>query len=427
MISAKQLYNNSTPAASLSPEVWVMIAECLTPGDFTRLRQTCKLLRSYAVDTLLARQRCNNNTPAASLPYDVWTMITKCLTLYDLAMLQQTCKVLGGYALLTHNRMLAEKREEITAAKLLDPIWPYNQLVNCIEEDDELKLVAWMQDQDIEPAMAGLLDYIYYFISMYPSNNVSQFILARYGCKRTAEGTTMMHYAADYGDVAVARKLASNFGISVDTRDSDGCTPLFYAVSHAQTDVVRILVTEARVDINGTCIASSGKTPLHVAVTASVDHIAEFLLVNSANPDAIDINGDTPLHLAAKNGQTPTTYMLIAHRANINAQNGQGYSPLTLAIHKGRIDTIQLLIILGADINVPDKNGKTPLQHAMCTADHCIWYLFTQHPSTDFAYQDKTGRTLLAQARASIKTCSTRKRKQALELILEGALFQHWK
>ena len=100
--------------------------------------------------------------------------------------------------------------------------------------------------------------------------------------KAPNEGVTPLHYAAVYGDIAVARLLIGH-NATVNAVESHGITPLYSAAQGGHKEVVELLLANgadvnARVsskDVNVKPI--NGWTPLHVAVATGHKDVAEVL------------------------------------------------------------------------------------------------------------------------------------------------------
>lgn len=105
-----------------------------------------------------------------------------------------------------------------------------------------------------------------------------------------------------------------------------------------------------------------GLTPLHYASLTGRRTVAELLLANKADVNATDDNGRTPLMLAVIRGDIPRARLtsdarqrdlgeqramaefLLANKADVNAMDKDGKTPLKLAKVMGRKETVELLI-----------------------------------------------------------------------------------
>ena len=215
-----------------------------------------------------------------------------------------------------------------------------------------------------------------------------------------------LHMSVHYGGIEIV-ELLLNHGANVDMLDSDGLTPLQYAM-RAETwnpSVIRLLLergadVEARyetgatplhvaaaaitpkdVEVIGLLINHGANvnaqmeekwTPLHVAVQRKNSHSAvASLLRYGAKPDAADIAGYTPLHWAAEqaNGDMGILLALLAAGADIDAESNDGQTPLHRAVGYGNLKEAALLLDRGAKVDARDNTDGTPLHIAAARDD----------------------------------------------------------
>eukprot|EP01119_Soliformovum_irregulare_P017230 TRINITY_DN5080_c0_g1_i2.p1 TRINITY_DN5080_c0_g1~~TRINITY_DN5080_c0_g1_i2.p1 ORF type:complete len:112 (-),score=26.14 TRINITY_DN5080_c0_g1_i2:60-395(-) len=86
------------------------------------------------------------------------------------------------------------------------------------------------------------------------------------------------------------------------------------------------LLLEHRASINLHSI--NGSTPLHVAVSKSVDDVVIELLAQKADVTALDSCGNTPLHLALINKNVKIATCLCGSGASLSVMNNEGNPPL---------------------------------------------------------------------------------------------------
>lgn len=172
--------------------------------------------------------------------------------------------------------------------------------------------------------------------------------------------------------------------------DKDGDTQLHVAVMRGFIEVVyritRLLPHQAFLDLAN----NSGRTALHLAVSAGVAEIARHLIVCGASPVARDLRGNTPLHVAcARKDPTmvtqltrPVTVAEVA-RAQLNygpshtpgllaadLNNYQGETCIHVAAMAGDKEILQHLTLYGADVNAKEcRSGRTALHFAVEARD----------------------------------------------------------
>ena len=135
-----------------------------------------------------------------------------------------------------------------------------------------------------------------------------------------------------YDPKLVAEGIAAGHG--------NGWTPLHGAARQGQKDVAESLIAQGA-DVNAIEFISNlngeVKTPLHYAVEAGHLDVAELLIVSGADVNAKSISGFTPLHLAAVAGRQDMVELLLAHQADVNAVNNLGRTPLGTAKFLGHL------------------------------------------------------------------------------------------
>jgi len=156
---------------------------------------------------------------------------------------------------------------------------------------------------------------------------------------------------------------SSSFG-ELNKQDHQGNTPLMWAVSEGNDDIVQLLV-EQGANVNAQNF--SGETALFVAATRGFDTIAQTLLENGANVQITNIDGVSPLHMAAANGNLSTMALLVRYGAFVNSQDDNGDSPLHFAVRENQSRLVEMLVShCNADVDIVNDDQETPLELASC-------------------------------------------------------------
>ncbi|CAM9875521.1 unnamed protein product, partial [Ectocarpus fasciculatus] len=182
---------------------------------------------------------------------------------------------------------------------------------------------------------------------------------------RGCHGKTLLHAAAEGGNVQVMTRLLSTAGEDIKAKAPDtGQTPLDLAVVGGKEAAAEALIM-AGADVNVLDAANGG--PLHLAIRGGHVRITKDLLLSGANPTQAGSNGDFPIHLAARHGLDEVVLALVQKGVDLNRVNTRGYSPLSLALkgdHENNAAAIPALFEAGADIEGRYGPGLTPLHFA---------------------------------------------------------------
>ncbi|HXD33859.1 MAG TPA: ankyrin repeat domain-containing protein [Pyrinomonadaceae bacterium] len=145
------------------------------------------------------------------------------------------------------------------------------------------------------------------------------------------------------GDAAAVQALLDK-GVSPNTKDSDGRTPLTEAAYYGHTQIVKMLIGKGA-DVWAK--KRDGETP----VTMAAGH-ADIVQLLKTNLDLID---------AARAGDNKAVQSLLDKGAYVNSRDSDGRTPLTEATWEGHAETVKLLLEKGADPNLKKNDGLAPL------------------------------------------------------------------
>jgi len=155
--------------------------------------------------------------------------------------------------------------------------------------------------------------------------------------------------AIKQGNVALASELLRQQP-QINTRETDGTTPLQWAIYHEQEVLVKALLQAgADVELDN----REGISPLNLAVMTGNMPITRLLLDAGADLNRTLANGETPLMMAARTGDLPTLELLIERGAEIDArENLRGTTALMWAAAYRNPPAVQLLLNHGADLRL---------------------------------------------------------------------------
>lgn len=163
-------------------------------------------------------------------------------------------------------------------------------------------------------------------------------------------------------------KFLIEFGIDFKSVKSFGRTLLMEAVYRNHKNIAQFLIDNGA-DVNAVCDDhcekwDNGKTALIFAAEKDSKEVASILINNGADIRANDANGISVLSYAAFYNAKNVADILIAHCADVNVVDDEGGTPLMYAARKNSIDVAKLLIEHGADINAQTKERKSVLNIA---------------------------------------------------------------
>ncbi len=155
--------------------------------------------------------------------------------------------------------------------------------------------------------------------------------------------------AVKEGSLGAAEALIAWPKTKVEWRSPKDESPLMIASMKGQVEIVRKLIARDA-DVNKT-----GWTPLHYAATGGQLEVIQILLDESAYIDAESPNKSTPLMMAAKYGSLAAVKLLLESGADPRLRNQLGLSAVDFAQQANRRDAAEL--IAGA-IRAAQPKGK---------------------------------------------------------------------
>jgi len=136
--------------------------------------------------------------------------------------------------------------------------------------------------------------------------------------------------------LAIALSLVAISVMSCTEKPKPPDISIWSAVAGGHIDIVNQHIA-AGTDINKTLqdnVPGYGGTPLHIAALTNQKYIAELLIENGADINAVatDTFGGTPLHWAAFFGNRIMVEFFVEAGADFNAPDRYGFTPLDAAL-----------------------------------------------------------------------------------------------
>ncbi|XP_067648882.1 ankyrin repeat, PH and SEC7 domain containing protein secG-like [Haliotis asinina] len=183
-----------------------------------------------------------------------------------------------------------------------------------------------------------------------------------------------------------------SMGANVSCVDNRGRNVLHYACSQEQVAMVKYLVSRGSVDINSR--RTDGMTPLMTVALKGNKYIFELLVSRGANVSHVDDRGNNILHSACMGEDVAMVkYRVSQGSVNINSRNNDGMTPLAMAASKGNTYLFDVLVRMGANASHVDDNGYTILHMASsCGRVEMANHIMSQN-LVDINASDKDGKT----------------------------------
>ncbi|XP_058805766.1 85/88 kDa calcium-independent phospholipase A2 isoform X2 [Phymastichus coffea] len=195
------------------------------------------------------------------------------------------------------------------------------------------------------------------------------------------KANTVFHYAANTTK-EIIMSLGSDLPSTLNSRNSDGYTPMHIACLNDKPECVKALLLMGA-DVNISASERSGGittpgyigdflhnqpnslkpddmkfggTPLHWSCSKEV---INALIEKNCDIDALNFDGRTALHVMVARKRLECVAALLSHMANINIVDREGNSVLHVAVLKSTPTIVQLLIAFGVDVNAKNWRNQT--------------------------------------------------------------------
>ncbi|KAH0362119.1 hypothetical protein KCU65_g8285, partial [Aureobasidium melanogenum] len=201
-----------------------------------------------------------------------------------------------------------------------------------------------------------------------------------------------------------------DFDVDVNVTGSDWPSPIVYASSEANLQVLRLLLAH-KADAKSEDPGNPGWTALHAGCKRSDPDpaFAEELIKHGADVNAVTkISKTTPLHNAVSSAAV--IELLLKEGALVDPQDSDGKTPLILAcedVNSARV--VELLIKANANPMIKDKTfGATGL-HCSCFSDELAHIVIQSGKCDDLNVKDKQGYSPLAYAAFNARSSAVKR------------------
>ncbi|OBT50512.1 hypothetical protein VE04_09283 [Pseudogymnoascus sp. 24MN13] len=234
---------------------------------------------------------------------------------------------------------------------------------------------------------------------------------------KDTEGWTPLSWAARTGNEAIVELLLKRDDVVADLTDNDDRAPLSWAAEGGHEAVVKLLVKRDDVKANlGN--SAGGRTPLSFGAEGGNEAVVKLLLErDDVVADSMDYRGRTPLSIAAEAGHEGIVKLLVERDDVVaDSKNAEGRTPLSWAAEAGEQAIIrQHAAIRGSEeracrscealierddvvINAEDVEGRTPLIWAASRGHEAVVHLLTERGDIIANFKDNDGWTALSFA-----------------------------
>ena len=161
--------------------------------------------------------------------------------------------------------------------------------------------------------------------------------------------------ACVFGFLDVVERHSTEDQAMLNAQNSSSCSGLFLACKYGHVDIALILLEKG---VSFDTKDTIGRTPLHYAVREENGALVRMLLELGADIESQDVLRMRPLYWAVRIGSLPLVRMLLDFGANPDVICRWG-TCLSLAINRHHNDIAQLLREAGARIRHDDPQGLT--------------------------------------------------------------------
>ena len=205
--------------------------------------------------------------------------------------------------------------------------------MNCFKKVIYCIVVLW-----ISGASAGAFDDFFRAVRTDDAVTVGQLLERGFDPNTHEEGgQSALSLAVRERASHVIDVLLKHPQLEVNAQNRFGETALMLAALQGRLDLVRRLLDR------GAAVEQEGWTPLHYAASGPETQVVALLLARGAAIEARSPNGTTPLMMAARYGNEQSVAVLLEHQADTQARNDRGMNAADFARSVGRAELAKRL------------------------------------------------------------------------------------
>jgi ankyrin repeat protein len=172
-----------------------------------------------------------------------------------------------------------------------------------------------------------------------------------------------LHQARSKNGTTALMRLLLSYGACVNSKDFEGCAPIYYAADKDDAGSVSALL-EAGADATAT--THTGETALHRSALNGNTKLVRLLLDGGAKVNAQNDQGFAPIHFAGANLKNCDSCVsaLLEGGADVDLTAAYGMTFLHATATKGNTELVRLLLDSGANINAKSSEGFEPIHRA---------------------------------------------------------------
>ncbi|XP_067664250.1 putative ankyrin repeat protein RF_0381 [Haliotis asinina] len=221
-------------------------------------------------------------------------------------------------------------------------------------------------------------------------------LLVRKGADLTLknDSDTILCAASRGGNAEIVKYILRQDASSINSRRSDGMTPVLLAAYKGHWEVFSLLVSN---EANITLLRpETGENILHVACRGGNMKIVKYVL----KQNILDINwktteGFTPAMIAASGRHNDVFDLLVEKGADLALVDNDGINILHLACLWGNIEVVKYVLTKDiVDINVRSMDKTTPVMEAVIAGQKEMLYMLSIN-GADMTTTDESGYNIL--------------------------------